>query len=351
LIMPGFSSKILRWHTRHGRKHLPWQLNPTPYRVWISEIMLQQTQVNTVIPYFEKFIARFPELPDLADADLDQVLYLWAGLGYYSRARNLHKAARMVLQNYHGNLPDQVATLCELPGIGRSTAGAIAAIAFGKRAAILDGNVKRVLARYYAIDGWSGQGAVNSQLWEIAETHTPTKRVAEYTQAIMDLGATLCVRKQPHCPRCPLRSDCGAYSLDATAKYPGKKPRRSLPVKQTTMFLLQNDNREILLTKRAPSGIWGGLWSFPETEQEKEVPDILQRQFHRVSTRVWPRLRHSFSHYHLEITPVHSRVRSVNNNVMESPNWLWYSLDQPPPVGLAAPVRKLLVQIAQGQSA
>ena len=266
-----FSTTVLDWFQHNGRKDLPWQQNPTPYRVWISEIMLQQTQVQTVIPYYQRFMARYPDVTSLAAAPIDQVLHLWTGLGYYARARNLHKAAQQVVESFGGEFPESLESLESLPGIGRSTAGAIAALAMQLKAPILDGNVKRVLTRYFAIAGYPESSTIKKQLWEIAETllpQDPEKNIAPYTQAMMDLGATLCTRSNPACDRCPLAENCEALRTNAIASYPGKKPKKALPVREVNMFIVRNTAGEVLLEKRPDSGIWGGLYSLPEQESE-----------------------------------------------------------------------------------
>ncbi|MCR8923027.1 A/G-specific adenine glycosylase [Dasania sp. GY-MA-18] len=341
-----FSLAVLKWFDQHGRKDLPWQHNITPYRVWVSEIMLQQTQVATVIPYFERFMAQLPTVQDLAQASEDEVLHLWTGLGYYSRARNLHKSAQIVCNELRGEFPSDVASLCELPGIGRSTAGAISAIAFGQVAAILDGNVKRVLARCYAIAGWPGKGDVLKALWHQAEALKPTKRIADYTQAMMDLGATLCTRSKPQCERCPLQQHCLAYAQQNQADYPGKKPKKALPVKATCMLILENEQGELLLEKRPNSGIWGGLWIFPQLETPQHIDQHLadEKLITLDKQQQWPSYRHTFSHYHLDITPVHIKVRAHSQQVAERQQ-LWYNRAQPANVGLAAPIKKLLAQL------
>jgi len=343
--MSDFADKLLRWFDRHGRKDLPWQRNRTPYRVWVSEIMLQQTQVSTVIPYFQRFIESFPTVNALADADQDRVLHHWTGLGYYARARNLHRAAQLVVAEHGGEFPATVDALCQLPGIGRSTAGAIVSLGHGRRAAILDGNVKRVLSRCFAIDGWPEQSAVRTTLWELAESLTPRRRVAAYTQAIMDLGATVCLRSRPACGRCPLAEQCLARSNDSIARYPGRKPARALPVKDTFMHMIHNPQNQVLLEKRPPSGIWGGLWSFPESPSADRHPALAGCPLPAGESEHWPVLRHTFSHYHLDITPVHVKIQAAPDSTMESGRWLWYPLDQPAEVGLAAPVRRLLQQL------
>ncbi|MEX2469177.1 MAG: A/G-specific adenine glycosylase [Pseudohongiellaceae bacterium] len=336
-----FADKVLTWFDQHGRHDLPWQSDPTPYRVWVSEIMLQQTQVSTVIPYYQRFTARFPDVAALAAADSDQVLHLWTGLGYYARARNLHAAAQWVVDEHGGRFPDSVEALEALPGIGRSTAGAIFALATDKRAPILDGNVKRVLTRYHGIEGWPEQSAVKNRLWELAETLTPTRRVAAYTQAMMDLGATVCTRTRPACPHCPLNRGCAARAHDLTAQIPGRKPKKTLPVKTVTMFIIQNGDGEVLLEKRPPSGIWGGLYSLPEGPADAERPAFEGLTVRTREARTLAPLRHTFSHYHLDIKPLHLATRSATG-VAESDRWLWYPLDHSLEVGLAAPVKKLL---------
>lgn len=240
-----FAARLLRWYDRHGRKDLPWQRARTPYTVWVSEVMLQQTQVATVIPYFERFMARFPDVRTLADAPLDAVLAHWSGLGYYSRARNLHRAAQQIRDRHGGVFPEDMDAIAALPGIGRSTAGAILAQALGQRHAILDGNVKRVLTRHRAIAGWPGQSAVERRLWEIAEAETPHARVADYTQAIMDLGAMVCTRARPRCGACPVADDCAARAAGTVSRYPAPKPRKTLPVRQTRMLLVTNGEGEV----------------------------------------------------------------------------------------------------------
>ena len=301
-----FSGRLLEWFARHGRTDLPWQVDPTPYRVWISEIMLQQTQVATVIPYYQRFMARFPDLSTLAGASLDQVLQHWSGLGYYARARNLHEAARVVAERFQGRFPGRLEDVMALPGIGRSTAGAILSLACGQRHPILDGNVKRVLARFHAVDGWPGQASVLKRLWALAEEYTPVTRVAAYSQAIMDLGATLCTRSRPACGQCPLAADCEARAAGRQRDYPAARPRKALPLRRTRMMLLSNAAGEILLEQRPPAGIWGGLWSFPEIAHGQPL-DAWCREHMGLGVRVieeWPCVQHTFSHFHLEITPV-----------------------------------------------
>lgn len=342
-----FSTALLDWHDKHGRHDLPWQQELSPYRVWISEIMLQQTQVATVIPYFARFMQSFPSLADLAHASIDDVLHHWTGLGYYARARNLHRTARLIMEQYAGNLPLQLDKLIELPGIGRSTAAAILAISDNQHHAILDGNVKRVLTRFFAIDGWPGKRNIEQCLWQHAERLTPKERVAQYTQAIMDLGATRCTRRNPDCAGCPLHAHCRAYASQSMHRYPAAKPRKTLPVKQTIMLLLRDNENRVLLQQRPSSGIWGGLWSLPEVDfpaNKNEINDWSQRQLGLDIEQlvVADPVRHSFSHFHLDITPVYARVIKEKSAVMDQHGSVWYNTCEPDARGLAAPVKKLL---------
>jgi A/G-specific adenine glycosylase len=341
------SKRVLKWFNHSGRKDLPWQKDINPYRVWVSEIMLQQTQVATVIPYFERFMTELPTVKKLAKASEDKVLHLWTGLGYYSRARNLHKTAKQVCKEYAGEFPNTVEQLEELPGIGRSTAGAIASIAFRQPAAILDGNVKRVLARYHAVEGWPGQTPVAAELWEFAEAHTPKSKVADYSQAMMDLGATLCTRSKPDCPSCPLSSDCLGHQQGDALLYPGKKPKKVLPVKSAQMLIVRNKRGEVMLEKRPPTGIWGGLWSFPQLTSEQDPVkyciETLGQKPAEIET--WPKYRHTFSHYHLEINPVVITLKKQPTMIMEDQRQLWYNVQQPQAIGLATPIKKLLSQL------
>lgn len=341
-----FAAALLRWFDLDGRRNLPWQRDKSPYRIWVAEIMLQQTQVGTVIPYFERFIERFPEVADLAAADLDSVLHLWSGLGYYARARNLAKAAAIVVERHDGTLPDSMQALQDLPGIGRSTAAAILAQAFNRHEAILDGNVKRVLARYYAVEGWPGERSVSDQLWEYAEELTPRKRVADYTQAIMDLGALLCTRRRPNCLACPVQTGCQANQQQNVEAYPVPKPRRKLPVRAVQMLVVQNDQGAVLLQRRPPVGLWGGLLSFPELPLEENVGNWCRRHIGRVNgLKTQPAFRHTFSHFRLQIHPVFARLKSLKAEVNEDSKWQWF---QPgvSTAGLAAPVSALIGQLA-----
>lgn len=338
---------LLPWFDRHGRKDLPWQHDITPYRVWVSEIMLQQTQVTTVIDYYQRFMTRFPTLESLAAAPSDDVLHLWSGLGYYSRARNLHRTAQIVVNEHHGVFPASVEALTTLPGIGRSTAGAIASISMGVRAAILDGNVKRVLTRYHAIEGWPGGSEVGKTLWHWAEHHTPVERFADYTQAIMDLGATLCRRTKPDCSICPLDQHCAARKEGQPTRYPFSKPKVAKPVRNTHLLILRNDSGEILLEQRPPSGLWGGLWTLPECDDHQQIDQhcvalgLSARSIEHGAPR-----RHSFSHYHLDYVPVLIDVRPAKATaVMEGRERIWYNPVNRQRLGLPAPVSKLIQQI------
>ena len=341
-----FSAAVLTWFDQLGRKDLPWQQDRTAYRVWVSEIMLQQTQVLTVIPYFESFMARFPHLQALADAPLDDVLAQWSGLGYYARARNLHQAAKNICNEFGGVFPIDFDTVLSLPGIGRSTAGAILSLALNQHHAILDGNVKRVLARVFAVAGWPGASAVAEQLWAHAERVTPQQRVADFNQAMMDLGSGVCTRSKPRCASCPLQAVCRAYADGRKAEYPGKKPKKTIPVRETQMLLLVNETNEVLLQRRPPSGIWGGLLSLPELSIEEDVSlwceqhlGFAIKEHHR-----WPVVRHTFSHFHLDITPVRASADNHTQRVMEGTEWVWYN-ESSALGGLPAPVARLLGRV------
>jgi A/G-specific adenine glycosylase len=336
-----FAARVLAWFDEHGRKDLPWQRDIHPYRVWVSEIMLQQTQVATVIPYFERFMGSFPDVTALADASEDDVLGHWSGLGYYARARNLHASARIIRDDHGGSFPEDFESVVALPGIGRSTAGAILAIACGQRHAILDGNVKRVLARHDAVDGWPGTTRVATALWSLAEARTPTERVNDYTQAMMDLGATLCTRSRPACDDCPVQADCVAFASGETDRYPGKKPKRDKPLRQTTMVLAVSGS-ELYLERRPASGIWGRLWSLPETDGDAEAWCRATLSGAPAEVVEWSTLRHSFSHYDLDIQPVVLRIDNATNTLHDSDHARWVPLDADLPGGIAAPVRKLI---------
>ena len=339
-----FADRVLEWFQKEGRKNLPWQKNPTAYRVWVSEIMLQQTQVSTVIPYYQRFMERFPAVGDLAAAEQDEVLQYWAGLGYYARGRNLHKCARVIVGQYRGMFPDTVDALESLPGIGRSTAGAIISLALDRKAAILDGNVKRVLARFYAVDGWPGQTAVAKRLWEIAEKHTPQSSNRSYTQAMMDLGATVCTRSRPNCESCPLISDCEAFDSGHPSRYPGKKPKKAIPVRQKQFLLIENMKGQWVLEQRQNSGIWGGMWSLPELTHEDDAAEYVEKHVGEVKqlTLLEP-FRHTFSHYHLDITPLLLRVKPHQFKLCEPESRRWFDKQDGIDSGVPAPIKKILL--------
>ncbi len=337
------AARLLPWFEQHGRRNLPWQADPTPYRVWISEVMLQQTQVETVIPYFQRFIGKFPDVVTLASAPLDEVLHLWSGLGYYARARNLHRAANEIARRPDGELPVTMAELTALPGIGRSTAAAILALSQGQRQPILDGNVKRVLARVFCIRDWPGNAETSARLWQLAEQCTPSTRIAEYTQAIMDLGATICTRANPACGHCPLKEVCGALAATCVDELPLRRPRAAKRLRRTLMvFVLRNGN-EILLRQRAAQGIWGGLWSPPEFPDEAAAEAWCFSKFSAqpMALRRLPPLRHSFTHFDLDIEPRVLRLSRGHARVEEAGS-LWYGPQAPASVGLAAPVLRLM---------
>ena len=342
-----FSARLIDWYARHGRHDLPWQVARTPYRVWLSEIMLQQTQVATVIPYFERFITRCPEVRALASAALDEVLHLWSGLGYYSRARNLHRCAQLLMERHGGELPRDLDALIALPGIGRSTAAAILAQAYDLPQAILDGNVKRVLARYHAIEGWPGAAMVEQQLWRLSEQLLPVARVRDYTQAIMDLGATLCTRSRPRCGDCPVASDCAGHLSARVADFPGARPKRVVPRRSTCFLIIENAAGQVLLERRPPSGIWGGLWCFPEVQDENALAARLAALgLH--NARIQQRLAviaHSFTHFHLDIAPLRIAADAQACEVRDDAALRWYSRADSTRIGLSAPVARLLASL------
>lgn len=343
--MTPFASKVLEWYDAYGRKNLPWQQNKTAYRVWLSEIMLQQTQVATVIPYFERFTERFPTISDLAQASQDEVLHYWTGLGYYARARNLHKTAQIIAETYHGEFPTILEDVNALPGIGRSTAGAILSSVYHQPHAILDGNVKRTLSRSFAIDGWPGQKSVENRLWSIAEEQTPQTAVDKYNQAMMDMGAMVCTRSKPKCSLCPVSELCISLQQGNPEDYPGKKPKKTKPEKSTFFIILVAEN-QVWLEQRPSLGIWGGLHCFPQIEDETQLnntfDDLKIEKSNIKSSQTLIAFRHTFSHYHLDITPILVELRQIPHSIMEDNVGLWYNLSQPEQVGLAAPVKKLL---------
>ncbi|NVK28627.1 MAG: A/G-specific adenine glycosylase [Flavobacteriia bacterium] len=342
-----FAPRVLAWFDEHGRKNLPWQENKTPYRVWISEIMLQQTQVTTVIPYYHKFMTSFPTVEALAAAEQDEVLAHWSGLGYYARARNMHKAAKMLVDELDGEFPQTVEGVCELPGIGRSTAAAILSISRGVQAAILDGNVKRVLARFHAVPTWPGERKTENAMWDLAEHYMPSERCGDYTQAMMDLGATLCTRSKPQCLLCPLQSDCLARLSEDPTQFPIRKPKKVIkPEKSIQLLVLVNQQGQWLLEKRPPTGIWGGLWSLPELVFDESVVLHIEQRFATHVSDVTPlsSFRHTFSHYHLDISPSKIQIGDTKL-VLESDKYQWFYPQDAMAQGLPAPVRSILDNI------
>lgn len=342
-----FAAAVLAWFAQYGRKHLPWQQNKTLYGVWLSEVMLQQTQVATVIPYFERFMKRFPTVVDLANADIDEVLHLWTGLGYYARARNLHKAAVQIRDQFNGEFPTDFAAVFALTGVGRSTAGAILSSVLNAPHPILDGNVKRVLSRCFAIEGWAGEKAVENRLWHYAEEVTPTEQVADFNQAMMDLGALICTRTKPKCSLCPLEKQCAANAQQAWATYPAKKPKKALPEK-TGYFLIVKQGHRVRLEKRPAQGIWGGLFSFPQFDSLAAYKRSISAKNLQNSQQLTV-FRHTFSHFHLDIVPL--LVELPENSVYEeegnyADSAIWYDLRDRPAVGLPAPIKQILDEIA-----
>ncbi len=337
-----FSTPLLNWYHHAGRKDLPWQADKTPYRVWVSEIMLQQTQVNTVIPYFQRFIGRFPTVAALAIADQDDVMQHWSGLGYYARARNLHRAAQIIMDQYGGQLPVAFDALLALPGIGRSTAGAILSLSHNQPWPILDGNVKRLLSRYFAIDGWPGDKKIEQALWQLAETLLPDQDFAAYTQAQMDLGAMICTRTRPKCLLCPLQSHCQARQANATAEYPVKRPAKSRKSEKYWHCLFICCHDKVLLKRRQDKGIWGGLWAPLCFDDANLLRDWCQTQGITGHTKLWPIRRHVFTHFVLHYTPVFMSVDQFNNVA----DLRWHALEDITQLGLPAPIKTVLLEMA-----
>jgi A/G-specific adenine glycosylase len=334
---------LLAWFETDGRKDLPWQRDPTPYRVWVSEIMLQQTQVATAIPYYEAFVARFADVRTLAGARLDEVLHLWSGLGYYARARNLHRAAQVIVRDHGGRFPGDFESVLALPGIGRSTAGAILALSRGQRHAILDGNVKRVLARYFAVPGFPGESAVEKRLWSLADACTPALRVGEYTQAIMDLGATVCTRTRPACLLCPLAAGCAARAQGLEGSLPAPRPRTRRPQREAWVVVARRGEHRVLLERRPASGVWGGLWGLPEfpTRAHAEQWCIEHLSGASAAERAEP-LRHAFSHFDYEMRPLVVRCQGKSAELRDDDRYRWYDLRDPMKVGLPKPIATLI---------
>jgi len=340
--IPNFSQKMIRWHKNHGRHDLPWKKNMSPYRIWISEMMLQQTQVATVIPYFERFMNKFPVLEDLAKAPLDEVIKLWAGLGYYSRAKYLHQTAQIIVEKYNSEFPNMPEELIKLPGIGRSTAGAILAFAFNASAPILDGNVKRIFIRVHGLEMTTQAHSTQKELWRLAEYYLPKNSIREYTQSLMDLGATLCLRKKPHCDMCPLINYCIAYKNKDTHRLPLPIQRKKLPIKKTFFLILKNKQGQVLLEKRPPVGIWSNLWSFPEIKDLTDLK-IHLNEFGLKSTSqtTLQTFKHTFSHYHLQITPIVINTMLSQKSITETKQIVWISKKQLNDYGLPKPAFSL----------
>ena len=343
---PTFAASVVAWYRQHGRQDLPWQHSDDPYHRWVSEIMLQQTQVATVIPYYYRFIERFPDLQSLATARVDDVLDHWTGLGYYARARNLHHAAQVIARDHDGVFPGTFEEVAALPGIGRSTAGAILAFAFHQSYPILDGNVRRVLARYHAIDGWPGKADVARRLWAVAERHTPVEDVGDYTQAMMDVGAGVCSRRRPRCATCPLASGCKAHRQGNPEQYPVSRPRRARHRRATTMVMARDHLGRVLLERRPATGIWGGLWSFPECPAGRSPERWFREQFglEIKSGAPWDSVPHGFTHLELEIRPLPAKLVGTAI-IVESLDRVWYKPGSSLGRGVAAPVRRLLEQL------
>lgn len=351
--MDDFARGLLHWYDRHGRHDLPWQQPRAPYRVWVSEVMLQQTQVATVIPYFRRFVDALPDVRALAAASEDRVLALWSGLGYYRRARHLHAAAKVCVARHGGELPRDFESLAALPGIGRSTAGAILALAHGQRHAILDGNVKRVLSRYHGLRGWPGERALENALWLHAEAHTPTARVDDYTQAVMDLGATVCTRANPRCGECPQSRDCTARRDETTAAIPAARPARILPEKATVFVVLRDHGDRVLLQRRPPQGVWPGLWSLPEAIDESRARELAASlaDLDRGGAIALPVILHVFTHFRLRATPIEWRGVRARAAIADEPATRWYSRTEIADLGIPAPVKKVLMQWPEPSSA
>lgn len=344
-----FSKSLIKWFYLRGRHNLPWQINATPYRVWVSEIMLQQTQVKTVIPFYEKFMRRFSDVKTLSDNNLDDVLTLWSGLGYYSRARRLHKASKIIMEKHEGILPHTVEKLMALPGIGRSTAGAIVALSLNKRAPMLDGNAKRVFCRYHAIKTQPDNAQKKKRLWAIAENHLPTSQFRDYTQALMDLGATVC-KTIPLCSECPLNVSCAAHLSNSSRLFPGSNPKRTQKKRSSIFIILENKNGDVLLEKRPATGIWGGLWSFPEATDYSAAKNIVLRLSgaDNFDCNELPSLTHQFTHFKLSIKPLHFAIKD-HTRISKKNDRIWADSETLDNLGLPKPVRDLLETVAVRQ--
>ncbi len=345
---PSFvAAALIAWHAKQGRHDLPWQSDRTSYRVWISEIMLQQTQVATVIPYYARFMERFPDARALADAPIDDVLHLWTGLGYYARARNMHRAAVMVRDEFGGKFPDTFEAVSSLPGIGRSTAGAILSLSLGQRFPIMDGNVKRVLSRYFGVEGSAMERAVSEQLWQLADACTPAEGVDVYTQAIMDMGATVCTRRKPLCAYCPLSEGCVARMTNRQHELPSPRPARERRVRKVFMLVAVREDGSVLLERRPESGVWGGLWCLPEFDTSNAASSYMRQSLQKAQDepRALSLVEHAFTHFDLVITPLLARCAG-SAGVMEGAQNVWYNTRAPARIGLPAPVKTLLEELA-----
>jgi A/G-specific adenine glycosylase len=343
--MPSFAAKLIAWQKKFGRHDLPWQGTRDPYPIWLAEVMLQQTQVATVIPYYLRFLAHFPDVGALAGAPPDEVMRLWSGLGYYARARNLHRSAQQVASQGGGDFPRRFEDVAALPGVGRSTAAAICVFAYGQRHAILDGNVKRVLARYCGIRGYAGDRKVADRLWKEAEGLLPRRNVEAYTQGLMDLGATLCTRSRPQCTKCPVRGGCAAFQRGWVGALPAPRPRKRLPHKRTLMLVLTRAG-EVLLEKRPPSGIWGGMWCLPEAVHKADVAALCLKRFgaHVLEAEELPSIAHGFTHFKLDIRPLRLRVSALAPHAAE-PGMTWLPLEEARGAAIPAPVRRILASL------
>jgi A/G-specific adenine glycosylase len=344
-----FTQRLLAWFEVHGRHNLPWQHNPTPYRVWVSEVMLQQTQVATVIPYYERFMARFPDVESLAASSTDEVLHMWTGLGYYARARNLRACAQALMARQGGEFPVDIEAVTALPGIGRSTAGAILALSRGQRQPILDGNVKRVLARVFGLAGDPGSTTVVARMWAQSDACTPASKVAAYTQAIMDLGATVCSRSRPACTVCPMSSGCIAALEGRQEELPGRKQKRVRGSREATLLIAETGEggaAAVLVERRPAAGLWGGLWSPPQFESEFAALDWCRREIGEPESKAHglAPIHHAFTHFDLRLNPLRVRCR-LNEAVHEGDDRLWYRLGDPPRVGLPQPIRQLFERL------
>jgi A/G-specific adenine glycosylase len=340
-----FATRVITWQKRHGRHDLPWQNTRDPYRIWLSEIMLQQTQVATVIPYYARFLEKFPTLRGLAKASEDEVLALWSGLGYYSRGRNLLRAAQIVGEKFSGEFPKVFENILALPGVGQSTAAAISAFVFSERRAILDGNVKRVFARHFGIAGFPGEKKVEGKLWDVANEALPKNNIEAYTQGLMDLGATVCVRTRPLCLACPVEDSCIAKRDGRIHELPAPRPKKMIPEKSTTMLIIAHEG-EVLLEKRPPTGVWAGMWCFPEVQNGGSAREACRERY-GLDTNVpkpWDVLEHGFTHFKLSITPQPIEVKKKMSHAAE-PGVMWLSIGDALTAAIPKPVRTLLTKL------